>query len=188
MVLLSLLLIVSVFVLKCNLQSTANTNQSQFVLNFLLFNTFLLFKIRIFICKGDFYYQVNGHSLHKIERKKDQAKKNSKIFHFPSYLKFPVYHCRLNFIYGKRDDAASTALVCAGIKNIVAPFIVHNPIFNIWDYDLKVIPAYDRDIAKLNLEVGFYTNVLLIIFNTLRILLAALKKGESKWKKSPSTN
>ena len=62
--------IFALFYINLDLQITFNNEENKFVLNLVLYNNLLLFKIFIFINDNNFYYKINSGNIKSFYYKK----------------------------------------------------------------------------------------------------------------------
>ena len=169
-----------------DLQITFNNEENKFVLNLVLYNNLLLFKIFIFINEGNFYYKINSGNIKSFYFKKNKKNKlNSKHKKDKFYLpKISIEKVNLDIVYGKKDNAFETAVIC-GFFNAINSFLDTDlfPFLTIKNYNNKIIPDFNNEQLKVNFSLSIKKSTFSILIIIMRILfLNLIKRGANNVK------
>lgn len=179
--------IFALFYINLDLQITFNNEENKFVLNLVLYNNLLLFKIFIFINDNNFYYKINSGNIKSFYYKKNKnnkinSSKNKKNkFYLP---KISIEKVNLDIVYGKKDDAFNTAILC-GLFNAINSLLDSEiiPFIKIKEYNNKIIPGFNNDEFKFNFSLSIKKSTFSILIIILRILfLNLIKRGANNVK------
>lgn len=179
------IVVLSLIYLNINLQFTYSSDENKLVVNLILFNNFLVFKLFVFIEKDKIYYKLNsgninllkGKNINKKDKKKEKSKKKKTGFIIP---KIVIDKFSIDLIYGDLNNAASTALICGILENIfnIAEF-TSKKFFKFKNFSKHIKSDFNHETLKINLSIQVKKLTVSIIIIFLRILfLNIFKRGE----------
>lgn len=143
--------------------------------------TLAVFSIKLSIESGLEGWEIDGIKGEK-NTVEQHDKKMELVLDKRVFSKITVKRATVSFLYGKKDDAFQTSIVCNAVNNF---FMLLYYAFSkkIDSFRSVVLPTFDKECLFLQIRLDFKIN-LLIIFSTLfKILMNKFKKLFRRLKK-----